>query len=180
MLFPGLRGLGVLSSLACWPTIRARAMAVSHNVHTFTVLTVSARIPSQADGETNTSSWSFKNCKAWDSTLVHRAKVVPASNWISPLVFHFSFLPALLLASYRGYRSSIPCAILSPSFLQGDVCNMNTDHFLFHKDICITQLLQSQIVVAWFAQQQEKAWVRLDTVSTQPKSYLEILLRGDG
>ena len=52
MPFPGVLGLGVLSSIAHGFTLRVRAMAVSHDFHTFTVLGVSARVPSLAYGAT--------------------------------------------------------------------------------------------------------------------------------
>lgn len=61
---PGMMEPGILSSTACWSTVRVRAMAASHNFPTFTVLNVSARIPSQADGATGPTSWSFQFFKA--------------------------------------------------------------------------------------------------------------------
>ena len=76
MPFPGLMGLGVLSGIAHWSMVRIRAMAVSHDYHTFTVLGASARVPSLAYGVTGPTGWSFKCIKAWDSTLVYLANII--------------------------------------------------------------------------------------------------------
>ena len=50
--FPGVMGLGVLSSTAHGSTVRAKAVAVFHDFHTFAVLDVLAGVPSMAYGAT--------------------------------------------------------------------------------------------------------------------------------
>lgn len=51
-------------------------MAVSHDFHTFTVLGVSAGVPSLAYGAKGPTSWSSEYIEARDITLVYLAKVV--------------------------------------------------------------------------------------------------------
>ena len=71
-----MMGLGVLSSLAHCSTVRVGTVPVSRDCHTFMVLSVSAGVPNLTYGTTGPTGWSFKCVEAWDSTLVHLAKVV--------------------------------------------------------------------------------------------------------